>query len=638
MRGSRSTVPTIALGLGTYGHPVVEPMSAFMKSVVIVGGSRTGKTRLANSIVGQQVSALGGGNLVIDYKGDEPMVKAKARLAEQEGRNFLHFTLAPKSGGKYKPAHPYAPPAPARYDPLSRGNGESKTSMLLNSVPRDGDAAAYLRSAREVAELAWNIAALTGFDRSVGSDGRTPLSSLEVLMSMLDPGEEKGEGRLYQQTRALDAEQVRDMYPHLSRQDAEARIVSLQARVASMRAELGRQNTVTAQSVVSTRQLVSSYVNSSALYPGALSTGRAPALQIDLVRAVLRGEIVVFSLPAQNYPDFSAMIGSMILLDLQNAVATLRNNVQHVAQLYGADVSVADSTPWPPFMVQIEELGTAVNSSSAEALINLLNKSADVGIRTVVSTQALADIRAVDDGQGVWLDRLLGQADHLFSLQLNTKTDDEIVCDFSGRVTKQVAAAQTAVRNNRFKLFTGAGLSTELRSSDTDQTRIPLGTTQKLNRELFQMVYVSKAPELAAVHTTAPEGPNNWHEVLEMVPVREAPYQYDPYADAEAAAASAAAAVAIARDLNEAVSERDGVLAQILDTSREKADVEPSLAVPPVVDIEVPEAFRAVADDTVSDDGWGALGDLSTEPPVDDGWDAVEPPPLDSEGAAYERF
>ena len=638
MRRRRPAAPTIAVGLGTYGHPVVEPMAAFMKSVVIVGGSRTGKTRLANSLVGQQVSALGGGNLVIDYKGDDDMVKAKARLAEQEGRNFLHFTLAPKSGGKYRPAHPYAPPAPARYDPLSRGNGESKTSMLLNSVPRDGDAAAYLRSAREVSELAWNIAALTGFDRSVGSDGRTPLSSLEVLLNMLDPGEE-GEGRLYQQTRALDAEQVREMYPHLSKQDAEARILSLQARVASMRAELRRQNTVTAQSVVSTRQLVSSYVNSSALYPGALSTGRAPALQIDLVRAVLRGEVVVFSLPAQDYPDFSAMIGSMILLDLQNAVATLRNNVQRVAQLYGADVSAADSTPWPPFLVQIEELGTAVNSSSAEALINLLNKSADVGIRAVVSTQALADIRAVDDGKGVWLDRLLGQADHLFALQLNTATDDEIVCDFSGRVTKQIAAAQTDVRNNRFKLFTGAGLSTELRSSDTDQTRIPLGTTQALNRELFEMVYVTKAPVLAAVHTTAPEGPNNWHEVLEMVPVREAPYQYEPYADAEAAAVSAAAAVAAARDLNEAVRERDGVLAQILDTSREKVDIEHALAAPAALDLEVPEAFRAATADPVPDDEWEASGDRPSDPPVDDdGWDAIEPPPMNSEDAVYDRF
>ena len=56
--------------------------------------------------------------------------------------------------------------------------------------------------------------------------------------------------------------------------------------------------------------------------------------------------------------------------------------VGRLQSLFGGRVRLVEGV-----LVQIEELGTAVNSSSAEALINLLNKSADVGIRAVVSTQ-----------------------------------------------------------------------------------------------------------------------------------------------------------------------------------------------------------------------------------------------------------
>lgn len=60
-----------------------------------------------------------------------------------------------------------------------RGNGDSKTAMLLNSVDRDGDAAAYLRTAEDVVMLAFDIADLTGF--SAGKGG------LETLTAILDP-------------------------------------------------------------------------------------------------------------------------------------------------------------------------------------------------------------------------------------------------------------------------------------------------------------------------------------------------------------------------------------------------------------------------------------------------------------------
>ncbi len=605
MLSNRRTEPTIALGVGYYGHPVLTPSKSFKKAALIVGSSRSGKTRLATSLVDQQVHVEGGGNLTIDIKGDDALVKSKARLAEREGRSFLHFALAPKNGGGYEQPHPYAPPVPARYDPLGRGNGKSKTEMLLKSVPRDGDAAAYLRAAQEITELAWNIAALTGYDRTVGADGRTRISALETLMNMLSVVGDGG-GELERQAAALNVGTVRTYYPHLSDDEAGKRIATLRARVQAVMGELKKGSTITAQAASNTRQLVSTYVNSSALFPGTFGTGRSPAGQIDLIRAILRGEIVVISLPAQDYPDFAAMIYTMILLDLQNAVATLRARKLAVSQYLALDTGVADSTPWPPFIVQIEELGSAVNSASAEALINLLNKSADMGIRVVASTQALADVRQVDDGKGVWLDRLLAQVDHLFALQLNTEADDEIVCGFSGKVTKQFATNETAVSNNRLRIFTGASESKMVRGSEQQDTRIPFGTTQALDRDSWEMVYVTKAPKLTAVHTTAPEGPNNWYEIIEMVPVFEPELGYNPFAgDPELIDATREAARTTAITLNEELAKRSSKLFEIVDGVTEKADIEPVSAVT-AVSSEDSTAFDAF------DDAAGPEGDHFT--------------------------
>lgn len=44
--------------------------------------------------------------------------------------------------------------------------------MLLNSVARDGDAAVYKRTADEAVKLAYDIAALTGFDKTVNRQAK----------------------------------------------------------------------------------------------------------------------------------------------------------------------------------------------------------------------------------------------------------------------------------------------------------------------------------------------------------------------------------------------------------------------------------------------------------------------------------
>lgn len=399
----------IAIGIGTYGDVAAAVVDAFKKAFAIVGTSRSGKTRLANSIVAQQVHELSGGNITIDLKGDDDMARAKAKLAYEKGVPFLHFKMMPKTGGGYRQPHPFAPDRPAHYDPFQRGNGASKAAMLLGSVPRDGDAAVYERTSLEIVQLAFDIAALTGFDRQRNANG-FPVSGLSILLQMLDPD------TLTQKGLSITGQQVHHANPFLSPEAAERKASSIRSRVESLKKELSNRQSVVNAAIGDVRSLVATFINDPSVGM-FLNPGTTPLLEIDLVRAILRNEIVLFSLPAQDYPKMASMIATMVLLDLQSAVSTLRQYHQEVAHFLEAESHEADGTPWNPMVIQIEELGSTRSPAAAEAMLGLFNKSADVGIRPILSTQSLSDIEAVDS-TGVWLRQLFGQLSGLVSFQL----------------------------------------------------------------------------------------------------------------------------------------------------------------------------------------------------------------------------
>ncbi len=210
----------VAVGIGRYGFPAVCDLDTLKLPALVLGGPRTGKTRLANSMNAQQVRVTGGGACIIDFKGGDDIPSYWAEVAQQENRAFHHFTLNEKSSGAYRRPHPYARTQPSFYDPLVRGNGDSKTAMLLNSVDRDGDAAAYLRTAEDVVMLAFDIADLTGF--SAGKGG------LETLTAILDPA------ALDKAANQLTVDAVLRAHPSMADVDARRRVNDLQQRVAEM--------------------------------------------------------------------------------------------------------------------------------------------------------------------------------------------------------------------------------------------------------------------------------------------------------------------------------------------------------------------------------------------------------------------
>lgn len=567
--------PAVAIGTGRYGDPVLIPCTELKKPIGIFGTSRSGKTRLATSIADQQSRQLGCGQIIIDFKGDTDLVRRKAELARQLGRTFLHFQLVEKGGGHYERPHPYCPPHRAHYDPFTRGNGASKASMLLNSVPRDGDAAAYVRRAYEAVQLAWDLAALKGLDqRRVRNK---PLSGLEVLAAMLSKDTLLGAGK------TLTVDDVLNAAGHsISHADATERVRRITTRLATLESELADSRNVLAGALGDTASLISSFLNSSSL-GGNLTPGAAPSMRIDLVRAILRNEIIVFSLSAQDYPDTAAQVGTMILLDMQNTVSTLRARKTLVAAHSGIDLSEADSNPWPPLVLQMEEVSALESQAAGTALIGLLNKSADVGIRTILSSQSIGDLVNFDDGRGVFVRRLFGQMDHLFTLQMTASQDTEAFAKESNEVDKNYPIEDKLVERNRFRFGHGATETSRIRANPQRETRIPSRAVAELRRDdstdTRELLYI-KGGSLA-VHTCGPEGPNNWYEVLRMVTVLEKPHGWQPGTDPDCD--DAEAAMEHEQERLFAALDPAGMLAAVLSNRADAFDISAVATVAPDV-------------------------------------------------------
>ncbi|KJR10235.1 hypothetical protein [Gordonia sihwensis] len=613
---SRRNTPVATFGTGKYGHPVQQEMRHLAKTILILGTTRTGKTRLANSLARQQSIELGSGQIIINNKPDPAFVAEKARDAERLGKDFLHFSMASK-GPHFQQLHPYEPPAPCHYDPLERGSGAVRARMLIDSVVHSDTSDVYRRTAMEMAGLAWDLARLTGFDYATvrgpnGQPVRTKKRSMQVLLEMLD-----------METFArvagwLNVDMVRNHHPHMHPDDAQTMVEQFQSRARTIAEDAKNKSSIMSSAVADTRSITASFINSSAFFPQSLSPGAAPGMRIDLLRAIVRGEIVLFDLSAADYHQEATMLNAMILLDLQNTVSTLREYTSHMAR------TAADQTPWPPVILQLEELGSAADAASAEALIGLLNKSADVGIRPIISSQSLADIRKIGD---VYLQRIVGLLNDLITLQMGADPDDRDFCDFSGAVTKQVPRESVEVKNNRLNLFIGAKKAKSVMTDAKELPRVPYGSTKNLSSQddgdIREMLWITKSPKLTAVHTCGPEGPNNWAEVIQMVPVDGPELGYKPFADPAAAARSAEAA-------KQATIERlraryDSPLFQDLEKLN-TARLEGAASVGDV--LSDAEYFEAPPDPETAHEGaadspWGS----EPVPPFDDEPPLSEPPP-----------
>lgn len=476
---------TVGAGVGRYGQLVDFPVSTTLRPMLVLGGPRQGKTNWTRSFLVQLVT-LGSGVLIIDFKADEELPTFWAEVAHHQGREFRHFQLMSTAGDRYRRPHPNAPDEPAYYDPLVGGNATSKMSMLVGSVGREGDAAAYLRAQEEAVQVIYQVAHMTGYDK-----GR---SGFQVLQDLLDMDQ------LKKVVEAHHTDGNDPVWNELSR-----RVTEID--------ESMRRDPVLAGACQDARRLLSSYQNSPAIR-GRLRPGPEDQT-VDMLKAVLEGHIVLFSLSVQEYASLSSNIGTLALLDLQNALSKLRVVLADYREERGDPDAPA---PWPRFFVDVEEFGSA----APEAMLGVLNKAGDVNVSAILSTQSLQDIVAVD-GSGTFARRVMDQVGNVIVFSVNDGQSAEMLSEMTPQVTKHYFRSNTEYSGG----LMGVGLKAANKGSGQDNPQevrqVNAGAFQGLPK--FRFIWISKSEKpghdenATLVAHTFKAGANAWWEVIDSVPV-----------------------------------------------------------------------------------------------------------------------
>lgn len=484
---------TVAVGLGRFGEIVPIETDRFLSPTLVFGKNRSGKTAFARSLVAQ---AAVGGVIIIDFKGDDEQPEFWSQWAHHRGRKFKHFRLADKSGAPYRPPSQWAPTEQACYDPLRHGNAESKASMLQNSFPREGDAAVYHRSVMELSTIAYEVAARTGYDKGKsGFETLARLSDIEELRSTsykVNPLTNK---------------------PYIDANTHDGKL--LLARVQELSDSLKTAPLVKA-AVESNRRTLSQYQNSPAAGPW-LRPGDDEDHDIDLVDAIVNGDVVVFSLSVQAYPDVAKTIGMLVVNDLNNCVDTLRQ-LKH------------EGVTWDPSFVVIEEFGSA----GAENIKNLANKLGDVQLRLFLSTQSWSNLVAVGGGNDTFARELISETGNVFAFQLSDNSNAKAVADLTPEVVRETLRDSKEYSSGWFRTSVrsankGEGVTEKHTGTQLDPSVLQtLGSDDKGER-VYNCIWIAVSQGSRITHTHSPYA-NHWAEplVTVLVPPDAGADDYDP--------------------------------------------------------------------------------------------------------------
>ncbi|MCE3238538.1 MAG: type secretory pathway VirD4 component-like protein [Gammaproteobacteria bacterium] len=154
----------------------------------------------------------------------------------------------------------------------------------------------------------------------------------------------------------------------------------------------------------------------------------------NLTDAIQQKGVVYFALPALRFPNFSKILGKLVINDLKAVIDRLNAN-------------------YPIFTVFDE-----FSVFAGEQVLNLVNMGREKGVHAIFGTQGLADLRKVDP---VFLGQVLNCANTLICHRLNDHESAESISNWIGTketfsVTAQISQDQgttglgTVKRNKEF--------------------------------------------------------------------------------------------------------------------------------------------------------------------------------------------
>jgi conjugal transfer pilus assembly protein TraD len=320
----------LAVGRDHRGRTVRVPVGqASGRHTLVVGATGSGKTVTEAWIAGRLIEA-GHGAVVIDPKGDRLLREELERAARRSRRAFRAWT----------------PEGPAVYNPFTHGTDTELADKVLAgetySEPH------YLRQAQRY--LGHAVRALRGSGRPV---------TVMTLSEAMVPDKLEWLGR------ALPDEDARRIHDYVDGLSAEQR-----------------------RGLAGTRDRLAILAESDVAR--FLYTSQPTRHAIDLLAAVRRRDIVLFSLDADRRPLLASMLAAAIVQDLLTIAAELQ--AQPI-----------------PTLVLVDEFSAVAPTG----VVRLFGRGRSAGLSLLLGTQELADLRPPDNP--ALADQVLGNVSTLIA-------------------------------------------------------------------------------------------------------------------------------------------------------------------------------------------------------------------------------
>jgi TraM recognition site of TraD and TraG len=365
---------------------------------LLVGASGSGKSNALLWCVARHIEA-GFGVVVVDMKGDQLLARRLEREAE-----------------RWRPFHRWTLDGEDRWNPLARGNRSELKDKLIGS-----------EQFTERHYQAMYERYLVNVFRAL--EHRPEQRNLRTVIRLLDPA------AMAIELRELDDDQAAE---------------EIGAYVARLTAEQARD----LRGLADRLALLVEGGHGDYLMPAD-----DPTREIDLLRAIGTGAVVLFSLNSSRYGETARLVGNMVVQDLKTVCGAIEDNP-------GSD---------RPALVAVDEF----SALDCDQIAGLFQRARSASISLVMATQELADLRRVDEG---FDEQIVGNVEWLLAGRQNNPGSAELVAGIAGTEEVWLHTFQTeeGLGRPKSRFVRESGVGTKHRGREyyvppDDIKRLPVG-------------------------------------------------------------------------------------------------------------------------------------------------------------------
>lgn len=444
IRADRNTpMDGLTLGINEHGDRVVQTDRDASLHTIMVGASGSGKTV---TMLGRARDSIkrGQGMVFVDLKGGPEVPEVLSKYAERYGRKFMHWTLQPRDAEYTGPD----PQGPAYYDPLARGEATRRKDLIIGSRPWSEEF--YKIEASNYLQLLFYVAI---------ANPAPNVSILSDVVALLNP-----RALLQRAKPIMDDPKYADIIAGIDALNDEK--ISPQKRNA----------------IEGLRSQLSVILNSIA---GQWLNVDPNGHNINLKQAAHNGEVIVFSLDSNNYPELSALVANLIIQDLKTVTSEL----------------MYDKSP-QPMQIFIDEF-SAIGSDN---IVGLINKSREAGLPITLATQAKGDMVKVDKS---FLDQLIGIVSCYIIHRANSEEDAVLFAGLTGTTKRKKFSQNVDHQISRWGGMSRGSGTGGGRVEEVEEYLVTPNEIQQLG--MGEMVYIAKGRQPVYVEyvTVIPEDMDN---------------------------------------------------------------------------------------------------------------------------------